>query len=395
MFKSCSLAAGLLVAIAGTPAFATTGEAAAPALDELDLRYRLEFVDQEGIERDAVASTASLRLLLRSPTWRGLDAGLGLQANRVIGNRLYNDTVTPSDRPVVADPADTGISQAWLRYSTGEQFEAVAGRQRLIDDNARFIGNVGFRQLEQTFDALSVAWRPQPDWRLSLQYLDRAHRVFGPHHPDPLMSTADLDSWVVVLGRRFAGMDMDLYAHRFEFEDRSASHENIGLRLRGPLPGDTGLSYRLEYARQTPINELSDLDAQDYLHLSLSQALEGWRWFLGHERLSGDGERAFQTPFATLHAHNGWADRFLVTPDDGLRDTWIGVGTRFNGWNLLARLHDFRADTGGDAWGRELNISAGHKLPGPWATEIKLAHFDGDDGVVDVSKVWWTLSARF
>lgn len=372
-------------------------------LDEVDLRYRMEWVDQEGIDKDALASTARLRLSLSVPERQGFDAGISLQANRVIGNRLYNDTTGPAHRPVVADPADTGLSQAWLRYRYQDSLEARAGRQRLIDDNARFIGNVGFRQLEQTFDALSLAWSPNARWDLDLQYLDRVHRVFGPNHPDPLMAEADLDSWVAVLSRHWGDTRLGVYAHRFEFEDRPASHQNLGLRLTGLLPGTTDFSYRLEFARQSGLADQGPEADQDYWHLALARQHEGWRWFVGHERLGGDGQDSFQTPFATLHAHNGWADRFLSTPATGLRDSWLGMATAAGGWQLTARLHDFRADRGGDRFGRELNLAASRNLTGPvakpwatpWMTELKLAWFDGDEGLADVTKLWWTLSASW
>ncbi len=364
-------------------------------LDDVDLRYRMEWVDQEGFDKDALASTARLRVSLRSPEWQGFDLGASLHANRVIGNRLYADTVTATDRPVVADPADTGLSQAWVRYRMDERLEARAGRQRLIDDNARFIGNVGFRQLEQTFDAVSVAWSPNAHWDLDIQYLDRAHRVFGPNHPDPLMAEADLDSWVGIITRHWGDTRLGIYAHRFQFEDRPASHENLGFRLIGPWPGVAGLSYRVEWARQSGLDGEGPEATQNYLHLGLSQQREGWRWFLGHERLGGDGQDGFQTPFATLHAHNGWADRFLATPESGLRDTWLGMTTEMGGWQWLAKLHDFRADSGGAALGRELNIAVSRQLTGPWSTELKLAVFDSDEGPGDARKFWWTLAANW
>ncbi|WP_406672427.1 alginate export family protein [Natronospira sp.] len=368
----------------------------ADPVTELDFRYRVEFVDQDGVDKEALASTARLQLGLRSAEWQGFDAGVMFHGNRVIGERRYNDTVAPEPRPVVADPADTGISQAWVRYRQGDELEARLGRQRLIDDNARFLGNVGFRQLEQTFDALHVNWRPSDDWDLSLTHLDRAHRIFGTNHPNRLMAEAELDSWLAVVNRHWGDTRLGFYAHRFKFEDRPASHENLGIRLNGPLPGtDAGFHYRLEYARQDGIGDAGPQETQDYWRLELEQRLDGWRWFLGHERLGGDGEQAFQTPFATLHAHNGWADQFLTTPDVGLQDTWLGIGGQAGDWRLLARWHDFRADATSIDLGSELNLLAARPLTGPWQTEIKLAWHNGGDNRPDVSKLWWTLSAGF
>ncbi len=361
----------------------------------VDLRYRMEAIEQDGLANDAFASTARLRLGVQSAHWHGFDTGAMFHGTRVLGNRLYDDTVRNADRPVVADPADDNLSHAWLRYRPGPGFQARAGRQRIIDDNARFIGNVGFRQLEQTFDAASIAWQPSENWRLRVYYLDQANRVFGPNHPDPLLARADLDAWLGILSRHFGDLQADLYHHRLVFEDRPASHANTGIRLHGALPGTATFSWRLEYASQSGIEDEGPADSQDYIRVELARQRPGWRWFVGHERLGGDGEDAFQTPLATLHAHNGWADRFLTTPDNGLRDTWAGLATSAGAWQLLARAHDFRADRGGDNFGEELNLSAGRPLPGPLHTEIKLALFEGENGPPDTRKLWWTLTARW
>ncbi len=45
---------------------------------------------------------------------------------------------------------------------------------------------------------------------------------------------------------------------------------------------------------------------------------------VGYELLgSDDGVAAFQTPLATLHKFNGFADQFLVTPAGGLQDIYF------------------------------------------------------------------------
>lgn len=388
---ACILALGTLT----ISPLALTSESDTGMQYAADLRYRVEVVEQDNIDKEAVASTVRLRLGVQSSRWYGFDTGATFHGTRVLGNRLYNDTVNPADRPVVADPADTNLSQAWVRYQAGDAFESRVGRQRLIDDNARFIGNVGFRQLEQTFDGVTVNWRPADAWRLQGWYLDQANRVFGPSHPDPLFARADLDAGVGILSREFGDTRADIYHHRLKFNDRPASHENTGLRLHGGLPGTESFSWRVEYARQSGIDDEGPANDQDYMRLELGQQRRNWRWFAGHERLGGDGTDAFQTPLATLHAHNGWADQFLTTPNNGLRDTWAGAAMQTGAWQLLARAHDFQADHGGDHYGEELNLSVGRTLPGPWHSGLKLAWFEGDDGPPDTGKLWWTLTASW
>jgi len=362
----------------------------------LDLRYRVEVVDQDGFDRDATASTLRLRLGLESPDWSGFSLGGMVHANRAVIATSFNSTANNKPQyPVVADPDDENVSQAWLRYRADERFQATLGRQRIVEDNLRFIGNVGFRQLEQTFDAITLAWQPATDWQIDLRYLDRAHRIFGRSNPNPLLAEADLDAWMGTLTHDLGHSKLAVFGHRLVFDDRPASHRNLGARLSGELPGAHDLNYRIEYARQDGLRELSSLSGQDYLYLRLGQRLEGWHWFAGHERLGGDGEYAFQTPLATLHAHNGWSDQFLSTPAEGLVDTHLAAGTRIGEWNGLIKLHDFRSDQGSSRYGNEYGAMIGRPLLDNLSFEAKIAWFDGSGERGDVTKLWLTLAGNW
>ncbi|RFF27345.1 MULTISPECIES: alginate export family protein [unclassified Wenzhouxiangella] len=378
---------------------ALSGATAAAETDDwrpsLDLRYRLELVDDDRFVEDATASTLRARIGLISPDWSGWQFGITGHANQHVGSEDFNSTANGRTAyPVVADPDDENISEAWVGYARPEGFAIRAGRQRLIEDNVRFLGNVGFRQLEQTFDAVTVGLEPG-DWRVDLRWIDKAHRVFGPSNPNDLLAEADLNTWMGTLARPLGENTLALYAHRIAYDDRAASHRNLGLRLTGPLPGTQDFSYRLEFARQDGIRELDDVDGQNYLHARLGQKLDGWHWFAGHERLGGDGEYAFQTPLATLHAHNGWTDQFLATPTDGLIDTYVAAGTQLGQWTGLVKLHDFRSDRRSRQYGREYGLMIKRPLVDWLSFELKAAKFDGDDNRADVQKVWFTLNGNW
>lgn len=362
----------------------------------IDLRYRVELVDQDGFDRDATASTLRLRAGLSSPEWSGLSFGAMVHGNRSVFSSSFNSTANGKTQyPVVADPDDENLSHAWLRYRAGEHFETTIGRQRIVEDNHRFIGHVGFRQLEQTFDAATLVWQPAAGWQIDLRYLDKAHRIFGPDNPNPLLAEADLDAWMGTLTHVMNHATLAVYAHRLMFDDRPASHANLGVRLTGSLPAGHGLDYRIEYARQEGLRELSTVSDQNYIHLRLGQGLEQWHWFAGHERLEGDGHYAFQTPLATLHAHNGWSDQFLTTPAAGLIDTYVALGTRFGEWNGLIKLHDFRSDQGSSRYGNEYGAMIARPLLENLSVEAKLAWFDASEGRGDVTKVWLTLAGHW
>ncbi len=123
---------------------------------------------------------------------------------------------------------------------------------------------------------------------------------------------------------------------------------------------------------------------------------------LAIERLDGDGAQAFQTPLATLHAFQGWADVFLTTPRDGLRDvsataSYVIAHPPFGRNGVLtASWRDFHDAAGSTRYGRELDVSARLVLDQHWAVEIKGARFDGAQAAFpDRDKVWAALDYRF
>jgi hypothetical protein len=51
-------------------------------------------------------------------------------------------------RDVIADPQTSELNQLWVSYTGIPDTEIKGGRQRIIFDDSRFIGNVGWRQME-------------------------------------------------------------------------------------------------------------------------------------------------------------------------------------------------------------------------------------------------------
>ncbi len=137
--------------------------AAAPWLTPmLDIRARYEFADVE--HKDPFnALTVRERLGVQSQAWNGLSALVEGEFTEVAGAD-YNANAGPLDYPydransTIPDPRNAELNQELLQYEGFDTTEK-AGRQRLIYDNAAFIGNVGWRQNEQTFDAIFISNR--------------------------------------------------------------------------------------------------------------------------------------------------------------------------------------------------------------------------------------------
>jgi hypothetical protein len=118
---------------------------------------------------------------------------------------------------------------------------------------------------------------------------------------------------------------------------------------------------------------------------------------LGHEVLVGDGTHSVQTPLATLHAFNGWADQFLTTPATRLEDTYFSAGCAVTGLNLLAVYHDFKANKGAGDFGTELNLQVMKKINKIYSLIAKYASYSAGDapGKVDTDKLRLVGQASF
>ena len=154
-----------------------------------------------------------------------------------------------------------------------------------------------------------------------------------------------------------------------------------------------GFGWALDAARQQAYagNPLSFSHA--YWLAEPTFAAHGITYRVGWEHLGGDGAHALQTPLATLHAFNGWADKFTVTPAGGVEDRYLGAGGILAGntrrtWNLA--WHDFRADTGG-RYGSEWDLSLGFPVHGPVTGLVKFADYRSDGFARDTQKLWLQL----
>ena len=379
------------LALALAAALPATAVAAGQGGWNAQLRYRHEYVSDDAFAAAARADTLRMRLGYAWAWAGGFEAGADLEA--IAADGRFNSTANGRGQyPVVADPAAVELNQAWLRWR-GPRGAATVGRQRILLDNQRFVGNVGWRQNEQTYDAVAAEFAPLEGVTLRYAWLDRVHRVFSDEARDPLARERDLDAHLANAGWKGAAGALVAYGYWLEDQDlATASTRTLGLRYTGQRAlGATSLGWALEYAKQGDhANNPLRVDA-DYLLVEPSLSLNGLNWKLGFERLGGDGSHAFQTPLATLHAFNGWADKFLTTPAGGLDDTYLGWNRKFGKFNAAAAWHDFRADAGSVRYGSEWDASLGYTFDPHWSGLLKLADYRADAFARDTRKLWLSV----
>jgi len=401
LFLATAVAFGQPAAVAGGEGSASIGQAFTDGTFNVDFRYRLEQVDQDGLPQDATASTLRTRLTYRTAEYADFSLLVEVDDLRPLGSSSYNSTRNgKTDRPVVADPKGTDLNQAAIRFTGFDSTPVTLGRQRINRTNERFVGGVGWRQNEQTFDAFTLSHSVSDDLTVFYGYMNSVKRVFGPDSGTP---AADLDTDSHLLDLSYQLQDnihITGYMYLLDFDDAaSLSNRTFGVRVAGSskLGGDLGLNYQAELARQDDTGDNPNSYEASYLLLEGALAFSAIAVKVGYEVLEGDGVagQSFQTPLATLHKFQGWADQFLSTPAGGIEDLYVGVsGTVLEGtYNLI--YHDFSAQTGGGSYGDEIDASLQWKIGKHYGVLLKLAHYSADGFATDTEKYWVMFTASF
>jgi len=388
LFRALVFSAAATAMSASDP-LATALEKGQPTLN---IRTRYEDVSQTGL-KDATAITLRARLGYTTGKVNGFQGHIDVEHITAYDSDKYNQAgLNPggAGRAVIADPEDTEINQAYLSY-THEKTTFTAGRQRFVLDNVRFIGDVGWRQNQQTFDAFVVQDQSIDNLKLTYAYLHQINRIFGEDHP---AGRWDSDSHLINVNN--GGLSFGTltgYAYLLDFDNATAnSTATYGISLDGnrTLTDELKLTYRAEFAQQSDYGSSPLKYDTEYFAISAGLSGAPGSVTLTHETLGSDNGVGFKTPLATLHAFNGWADQFLGTPGDGLRDTSIKLATKLPAKiGLTAVYHHYETVRSNRDLGREWNIVLARPFTPQIKGLIKFADFvSANSSKPDVCKVW-------
>lgn len=159
-----------------------------------EVRYRYEHVDQDGVDNTANAHTVRTNVGLKSGEFKGFQGFVEVQAVTHLGadrfNSLENDQ---TEFPTVADPDIFQVNEVWIGFNGIADTDIKVGRQKINLDNQRFVGTVGWRQNDQTFDSISISNESIDGLELSYSYVTDVNRIFGDDNPpDNLESVVHL-----------------------------------------------------------------------------------------------------------------------------------------------------------------------------------------------------------
>lgn len=396
----------------------TLGQAIRNGQPDVYMRYRFEHVDdaQQPQVKDAYANTLRTAVGYGTGLFHGFGAYFQLEDIRALGNETFNDGGANhvTSRALVVDPEGTEVQQANLRYRGVPRTLITAGRQEIEHRQAplhRYVGNILWRQNWQTFDALRITNDSLPATHIDYAYLWNVNRIFG--EDNRLLDRSDYRSDSHVLNVGYGGLGwgkLEGYSYLLDFGSPAPgtqvlSTATLGARLSGQrdiIAYSGKLLYTVEYARQVDYaNNPTDLGVDYYLFEFGGLKLVNHRGFesvtvkASYEVLGGDGPasigntrvgRAFQTPLGTNHAFQGWADRFLTTPADGIED-WFGtLAAKALGAQLVIMYHDFSADRDDYDYGHEWDVQLTRTFAERYLFGLKYAQYSADGNPLNVAR---------
>jgi len=363
---------------------------------KLDMRYRYELADVANSGNEtAHANTIRFRLGYLTPEFHGLQAFAEYEGNLAM-QRDYRvpkgDWLGDPNRDIVADPQQSEFNQGWLKYKIFNT-EFKGGRQRIIVDDSRFIGNVGWRQMEQTYDSALITSNFFDNLTLQAGYIGQVKNIFS--IDDTVQLPFANASYKI---KDFAKISVYGYwLADFDTGQAKRSAQTYGFSVAGSpkITKSVKLHYRGEYSYQG-----------DYKNNPASFNLNRYNLMLGAtafnitakaaiEELGSDGTSSFQTPMGTNHKFQGWADMFLATPKDGVRDVNASLSTKLLGTKFAFVYHNFKSAVGNTDYGNEYDFVIAKKFGKHYSLLAKYAYYDAQDYKADTNKFWLQGNVSF
>lgn len=383
LLAACAMLFGASSAMSANPIVGAIGE----YKPIVDLRMRYEAVEQTPLVNDAEAGTFRARL--------GLETGKAWNTSVLIEGEFVTpwltdyrpDPTVPTmiTYPVVPDPEAYELNRFHFTNTSIANTTITLGRQRINIDDQRFIGNVGWRQNEQTFDALRVVNKPGGgNLTLDFTYSNRVNRAFGDDSPQ---GDYKGDLFFGNTAYQFKVGKLTAFGYLLDFDPilpptlgaaanpARIATQTYGLRFAGERPlSRFKVGYAASYAVQDDVGDNplvatgnpSALDNNYYLG-ELSATYKQYSLLVGNEVLQGNGTTGFSAPLGTLHKFQGWADKFLATPVYGIDDRYAAVTTLFKGVGpfdtitAVSAYHEYESDMLSFDYGSEINLSVAAK----------------------------------
>ena len=404
MKKATTIAFAALTAVAAAgpaaPVPPVQQEKASSLLDSIHLfgtaRLRYEYADfNKPNVKDANLLSLRARLGVKTDSIYGFKFLAEAEGNGPLtGADRYGPFPPPNNngRAVIADPDSFLLNRLQLSYSSDVIDTTVTvGRQYLKFSDQRFIGAIGWRQNDQTFDAAVIENHSIENLSFTYAYVDRVNRIFGSNAPSDNLEYWDGQSHLIHIEYKgIESLTLRGFAYLLDFDKAVTSSTNTyGIEAQGEyeISTDNKLNYLATTAVQTDAGDNPRSYEEYYFRGKVGMKNDCYNYGAGAEIMTADGKGGrFVFPVGTNHAFNGYADAFLTTPYNGLQDYYTWVGTKFLGFNHTLSYHYFMSQKGSDTLGWEIDYVSARKLNDYTKIIFKAAYLDGqgNDGAKDM-----------
>lgn len=356
----------------------------------LNVNLRWEYAKIDGLQHSHGA-TVRTRLGYQTKPVYGF-TGLAEMVNTASPKPSgYFDGIETNDGPqtIVADPERTDVNRVWLGFKREEWagLDFKAGRQRIKLDDDRWIGNVGWRQNEQTYDAARVQTNLGiDDLKLQYVYVWQVNRIFADKGGAGTKDFGPRSHFVNLSYKANKALKATAFAYLIDPNQanfRAFGSATYGFRLNGAvgISDDVSLPYQASYAYQEDFgNNQTSYGAHYYMLEGGVKLKDVVTLSAGYEVLGSDGDARVVTPFSTAHKFNGFADAFLNNGGTrGLRDLYASVAPAIplKGFKFKLIFHQFWDDQGGDNLGQEYDFVTTYAVNKHLSFLYKFAYYDG------------------
>ncbi len=382
------------------------------------IRPRVEYVDEgaqgQAVNKSKTHTTMQTRINVKATVNENVSAFIQIQDVRTWGGELGSNgagTGAPPSltRTGTSTSGQLDVHQAYfiVKDALGSGINLKIGRQEMVFDEARLIGNIGWIQQAQTFDAVradtkvgglgltafyaqtrAVDTHPTLSQTLVAGSLGRESHFFGARGTIGLGGKDRITAYYYGAANptrngTTVGSTVNVYDNL----------QTVGLYAAKTI---SGIRFRVDGAYQFgDVNPTMDVSAY-MLTAAISTKLdiaEGAKIAFWADYLSGDDgtdpltQKSFFTPYATNHKFYGHIDKFLQNPGHGLIDLVLkGTLKATPKLKFQAAAHKFIAaetntTTGmlNDDLGSEIDIDLAYALAANTKVRMGYSHyFKGD-----------------
>jgi len=298
-----------------------------------------DFDDAEGL-KPAKGLTLRSRIAFKTAEYNGFSFYIqGHNVSYAIDDFRYPGGGNP-EYDVIADPDGSRIHQMYFDLKMFSNSKLRVGRQEILLDDVRLIGNVGWRQNGQSFDAVTFTNTTNKN-KLTLSYINQVNTIF--------LTSVDLDSLILINNTYKTGKDSFVTAFAYLLDTESTEPTSRDCGTYGLRVVDRLFDMKLDvtYAIQEDYADGEGHGGDMWNVLLTDKFIGGTTFGLGLNRISGqnNNDRPFDTLYSTAHKYNGWADQFLATNGgtlvNGLLDIYAQIKGKAMGGSWTLVYHDF------------------------------------------------------